>query len=394
MKLGFHYHVPAGIKDGKIYVPGDFGVFIDSLAKEVDELVCFLHSPLEKEWSSLNFQLTGENIILKDIGPHFSMPYRLLMKKKIIDPLRNEISTLDAMLLRAPSPLSPFFVSILGKETKFAMLLVGNYVTSDDDPSLPFWKNKLIRWFSYYIHHFQNKAAGSSLLFVNSQLLYAENKKYNPGLIAVKTSTLDEHSFFQRIDTITGEGPIILLYTGRLILSKGLLLIVEAIAPLIKQGFALEFHLAGGEPFGENSVTNEIIEHAKKHGIADALVFHGMKKIGEELNSIYRMADIFITASTGSEGFPRTIWEAMANSLPVIATRVGSIPFYLKDQEDAILIEPKKIAEIREAVLCLINNKPLRIKLIKNGFELAKSNTLEIQSKILVKNIEAYCLQS
>ncbi len=45
---------------------------------------------------------------------------------------------------------------------------------------------------------------------------------------------------------------------------------------------------------------------------------------------ITKKADIYVIASRSSEGFPRTIWEAMAHCLPVVATKVGSIPAFIE----------------------------------------------------------------
>jgi glycosyltransferase involved in cell wall biosynthesis len=297
---------------------------------------------------------------------------------------------MDVMLVRAPSPLSPFLILKYYKRIPFAMLLVGNYATSDDDPSLPFWKNKLIRLFSYYIHFFQNKAVKNVKLFVNSQLLFQENEKRNRSLVLVKTTTLDKSSFYQKSEAEKIWNEVKVLYTGRIDLSKGLLLILEALSNLRSQGYKVEFHLVGWETPGSNSVQKEIQTYSENKGFGSFVFFYGKKKIGSELNEMYRNCSLFINASTGTEGFPRTIWEAMANSLPVIATSVGSIPYYLKDKEDALIITPKSVSEIEKAVIELIKNTDLREKLVKNGYELAMNNTLEIQASNLINEISKF----
>ena len=109
------------------------------------------------------------------------------------------------------------------------------------------------------------------------------------------------------------------------------------------------------------------------------------------MNQLYRDAQIYIIASVSDfEGFPRTIWEAMANSCPVIATRVGSIPHYLEHERHALLIEPKDVEGIVEAVKRLLSDEALRQKLIRNGYALAQTNTLEIQTKRLVQILKEH----
>ena len=43
IKLGVHYHTPYKMVNGKLMTSGIFGVFLDSLAEQVDLLYCFLH---------------------------------------------------------------------------------------------------------------------------------------------------------------------------------------------------------------------------------------------------------------------------------------------------------------------------------------------------------------
>jgi glycosyltransferase involved in cell wall biosynthesis len=101
---------------------------------------------------------------------------------------------------------------------------------------------------------------------------------------------------------------------------------------------------------------------------------------------MYRNADIFVLPSY-HEGFPRTIWEALANSCPIIVSKVGSIPYVLENGLNAILINPKSELEIVNAVMELINNPDLRMKIIKNGYQFSKSSKLEITTKFLVDKI-------
>jgi glycosyltransferase involved in cell wall biosynthesis len=73
----------------------------------------------------------------------------------------------------------------------------------------------------------------------------------------------------------------------------------------------------------------------------------------------------------------------MANGLPVIATKVGSIPNYL-DQTNSVLIEPKDSKAIYAAIVKIIEQQDFRKNLIKQGQLLSKENTLEQQTKKLI----------
>mgnify|MGYP000981112988 CR=1 FL=1 len=126
--------------------------------------------------------------------------------------------------------------------------------------------------------------------------------------------------------------------------------------------------------------------YAREYSLDKFVQFHGRKKIGAELNRMYFNSDIYIIPSF-HEGFPRTIWEAMGQSTPVIATKVGGIPFLLDDRENSILIEPKIVNEIVDAVESLISDEFLRRKIISNGYEKAKTVTLQNQSKLLISQI-------
>ena len=53
------------------------------------------------------------------------------------------------------------------------------------------------------------------------------------------------------------------------------------------------------------------------------------------------------------------------------------------------LIEPKQVTDIVDAVESLLQDVPLRQRIIQNAFELVKENTLEKQTKLLVEKLES-----
>ena len=83
MHLGFHYHTPATVKDGGIYMPGYLGCFIESLAQHCESVTCFLHSPTYQEDDLLDYKIQSTRVRLVDLGAHTSVPKRLLHSRKI-----------------------------------------------------------------------------------------------------------------------------------------------------------------------------------------------------------------------------------------------------------------------------------------------------------------------
>lgn len=382
MKLGFHYHIPAYEKEGKIYTAGFLGLFLDSLAVHVEELVCFMHTPLLTEMFTMDYYLKTSNIRLVSMGEHSSLPKRLLSSKRIIHELEPELKRIDILLLRCPTPLLP----ALGKVSKLkrAFLIVGDYQKSAKDSHLPFLRRKIIQLWAAMYKRQQNRIIRNSIVFVNSGVIFDELKDHVRNLHQIKTTTLQRSDFFYREDTCQSE-VVNILYTGRLDLSKGLQEMIESLGRLRSKGIKAILNFVGWEDRNSAIVTDLLKDKVKELKLDNYVIFHGKKKVGDELNSFYRMADIYIIGSRENEGFPRTIWEAFANSTPVIASAIGSIPIFLRDRVDAVLIKPGSVEEMTHALIRLVEDGNLRRKIMRNAYEIVKENTLENQAKIMMK---------
>ena len=132
----------------------------------------------------------------------------------------------------------------------------------------------------------------------------------------------------------------------------------------------------------------QIQQLGPKINVYDRIFFHGYKPVGPELFAFYKQADIYLIASQSSEGFPRTIWEAMAHSLPVVATKVGSIPDFISGAAE--LVNPMVPNELASAISRLIHNPKLRQEYIAKGLALAHQNSLEIQVGEMARVIKTW----
>lgn len=387
MRLGFHYHVPALEIDGEIRTPGYFGLFIDGLASECEEIVCFLHTPSSSEMDQMDYAIQGQNVRLVNLGPHNSLPKRLLRAGKIRKAIRDHYDAVDVMLVRGPSPLLP----VIGNTWKkpLALLLVGDYLASIDEIVQPFWRRIPIQCWIRLNVRAQMKVSKRSLVFVNSRLLYDKYQSEIPQLVETQTTTLSEKDFYFRKDTCQQE-QIRLLYTGRMARAKGLMDILDTFHLLRERKWNVYLDLVGMREPNDN-VLEEFFTQVKAYDYEDRIVYHGYKTVGEELFQYYRQADIYFLASQMSEGFPRTIWEAMAHGVPVIATKVGSIPAYIKGI--AYLVDPKDIRGFAQTVEQVILDQESRQKSIANGYTLVQKNTLEQRSKEMIVQIELFLSQ-
>lgn len=389
LRLGFHYHIPAyRDAESNLHTAGYLGRFLDSLARNCDQLVCFLHAPGRTDNSPLDYIIQSDNLSWVNIGAHTSVPKRMLFSRRMSRPLREQRHTLDALLIRGPSPLLPAMAKAAG-DLPVALLLVGDYLAGVSDLPQPRWRKEAIRAWSYWNSRQQLAVARKSLTFVNSRKLYEQLQPYVPTLHETRTTTLNTEDFFERDDTCQSR-PIRLLYTGRMDRAKGLFHMVEAVALLVEQGEDVVLELVGWPQKGD-AVLDELQALAQEQHVVDRVFYHGFKPVGPALFQHYKDADIYVIASTSSfEGFPRTIWEAMAHSLPVVATRVGSIPHYLEHGQTAMLIAPRDSSGLATTVQHLIHESTLRQRLITGGITQTRENTLDLRSEELITQIEKW----
>jgi glycosyltransferase involved in cell wall biosynthesis len=387
MNIGYHYHVPFKLINNKIYLPSYFGLFIDELAKNSTTLYLFLFEQTKLDSEIEDYALTSRNIELINLGNFPTFYHRLLYPFRFLKVCRNMAPVLDHFIVRSPTPLSAYMYWTMRKYCKVTLMIVGDYVKSLGGLEQPIYRKIPIIFLTYYYQFLHISSVKKANVVVNSYEMLTYLKKYNLNIKLIKTTTLSEDSFFNRLDTCNSDC-LRLLYTGRINFAKGLMELVEAVAELQqKNKTKIELHIVGWEDKSIISISGLLKKRASELGITDCLFFHGKKKIGEELNSFYKMADIYVIPSY-HEGFPRTIWEALSQSTPVIATTVGGIPYFLTHKKNALLIAPKSIQEIVDAITLLTEDKSLRQELIKNGYELAKEVTLEHQTKLLINGLE------
>lgn len=388
MTLGFHYHSPADMINGKMMLPGYLGVFIDGLAEKFDTVICFMHSPTAEKRDMLDYEIKSSNVELVDIGTHKSMFNRAFNGRHHVSKIESHYPKIDGMLIRGPSPLLPFVASSCRRhDVSCAYLLVGDYLEGLRSSRINMAKRVLL-WTFYSLNKlFQDYRLDHTLVFVNSGKLYDEYS-LKSHCIEVRTTTLHQEDFFSRSDTCRND-VLQLLYTGRIDPGKGIEDMLYALKSVHQEGHKAVLNIVGWET--SKGFIERLKTLAKELHVSNDMIFHGKKRVGIELFTMYRNADIYLLASRGDfEGFPRTLWEAMANSMPIVATKVGAIPYFLTDEKTALLVKPNDTDALAGAVLRLAGSKELRVKLISQGYALAQTNTLEVQSEVMHRHLVAF----
>jgi glycosyltransferase involved in cell wall biosynthesis len=107
-----------------------------------------------------------------------------------------------------------------------------------------------------------------------------------------------------------------------------------------------------------------------RHLVSRGAILAGPRR---DVPEILAASDIVALPSRFGEGCPNALLEAMAAGKPVVAARSGGIPEVVKDGETGILHAPWDVDALREALLRLAGDVPLRLKMGSAGRERALS---------------------
>jgi glycosyltransferase involved in cell wall biosynthesis len=80
--------------------------------------------------------------------------------------------------------------------------------------------------------------------------------------------------------------------------------------------------------------------------------------------------------------------EAMASRTPVIASNVGGIPDMIQPGQNGLLVQPRQSNELSSAIVRLIEDEELRLRIAENGYRM--TTECYAWSQIAERYIEVY----
>jgi glycosyltransferase involved in cell wall biosynthesis len=123
---------------------------------------------------------------------------------------------------------------------------------------------------------------------------------------------------------------------------KGHRIFLEAMAEVRKRIPGVRALIVGDGPQRKN-----IERYRREFGLEGTVVLAGHR---EDIPDVLASLDVVVSASTGAEGVPQALLQALAMERPVVATAVGAVPEIIRDGETGRLVAPRDASQLAGAI--------------------------------------------
>jgi glycosyltransferase involved in cell wall biosynthesis len=154
---------------------------------------------------------------------------------------------------------------------------------------------------------------------------------------------------------------LLICVVARIEHQKGQKYLIEACGKL--KAKLQDFHLLLVGDIVDSAYLKECKDIAEKLGIQERITFTGQQ---ENVSQVLSAIDIFVLPSL-SEGFPRSVIEAMGARKPVIVTDVGGCSEAVEDYVSGFIVPAKDLKELSDKINLLGTDKELRSKVGKEA---------------------------
>jgi glycosyltransferase involved in cell wall biosynthesis len=180
---------------------------------------------------------------------------------------------------------------------------------------------------------------------------------------------IDSNAFFRKMEIHTPIGKpndkFILVCTARLIPLKGHLFLLDALVKLKQQRQDWVCWIIGDGP-----LRLQLRQKVNRLGLGGYVQFLGNQ---ENVPALLKMADLFVFPSL-QDNMPYAVMEAQLAGIPVAVSDAGGIPEMVKNGETGLVNPRKDSHSLYLNIKNLIENKPLRDSMSKNGRKYAIEN--------------------
>lgn len=166
-----------------------------------------------------------------------------------------------------------------------------------------------------------------------------------------------------------------LLFLSNLMVSKGVLVLLDALEILKNKGYSFVCDFVGGETAEIDAVRFKTEVEKRR---LDKLVIYDGKQYGADKERFFKQADVFVHP-TMDDCFPLVLLEAMQHNLPIVSTDVGGIADIIEDNVNGYVCKTGDADILAQKLSELINDASLRLRMGKSGHEKYKRQyTLEL----------------
>ena len=197
----------------------------------------------------------------------------------------------------------------------------------------------------------------SKELIIEETKLFPEPIVYYNGYFLENKNSKVDKDFWQKIQELKNKYFIIAVI-GRLERQKRIDIALELFKEVSLKNDQLFMVI-----FGDGILKNQLIKMSSELGISSRVIFFDY--VPDVVNYLKFINILLFTSDW--EGMPLSMWEAMANQVPVVAPDVGGFREILEENDCGLIYEPGNLKDAEKKILQLINDEQLRTKLGQNG---------------------------
>lgn len=368
------------------YTYGGFGAFLSEISKYFNKTILVAHisdsPPLDGY-----YELAIDGLEFVHLYQSRNELENLLQQPLNFFIAKRKIYEMDIVLCRVPdyTGIIGIILSKLYKKEYFVQTIADWGLESQKTSIYKKFGLGFFLKIDYFVYDVIEKfALRNSLVFAQGESSYFKHYKSSFAKLIASSAHFNRDLGLIK-EKFISKSEVKVLHVGRLTGIKNQKILIDVIAEL-NRSTSLSWKL---NIIGEGPLRNALQKQINSLGQSEFILLIGQVNRNDNFWRYYDEADIFLMSSK-SEGTPKVILEAMARGLPIVAPRVGGIPYLIKNDLRGLLYTEGDKADFIRAILKMKNNDVERNQLIMNAFEFSKENTVESSISFMINEVKDF----
>jgi len=365
---------------GKVHVRGGFLHLTNEFAQHARRVIlCVPTRPVREAAAASCVQAYAPNVELRPLPPFTTRRQLLRQLPQVTRQIRSAIAESDVAYAMCPGDPgllalaiarwtgTPYFVSI---DTDRAQKALAR-------PDAWLKRQAAFRFYHHLVHPYLRLLARDRPTFVTGDMFLGAYPNWYQWIKTThKSASMPPlHVPEAIVDTFT------IVFAGRLSHEKSVETLIDAVGVIRSHGIAAELVIAGDGP------CRGALQEQAERVIAGAHRFLGDVDNRAIISTRFFGAHVLVLPSI-DERQGKVLLEAMATSVPVIATRTGGIPTVVEDGVNGLLVAVRDVAGLAETLRTVYERVELRQSLAVNGHAFATEHGLDVEIARIVHIVD------